>query len=249
MYKGTLALPQRNALVAAITAATTLTEPACELTAAITAITSAAIGAVQQYENDTAAERQAVLKEVAVHSARVALYTWCLARAVELDGRRVADRDVSAELLAVASLFHDIGKVAVPASLLAKPGRLTPEELLRVQTHTLLGARMIDGLAGSVADPLRRLIAKVCECHHERWDGSGYPCARSGRRIPYGARLVAICDTYDAIVHDRVYAKSRSHATAMRILSEGRAVLFDPDVVDVMLSIGSDFLALERQIR
>lgn len=212
-------------------------------------VTTAVAAASQAHQGGTASQRAAVWKEVVAHSARVAFYTWCLARAMESTGRRSEDRGASAERLTIAALVHDVGKVAGLARLLTKPDRLTPAEFRSVQAHTVLGARIIDSAGPSIANPLRRIIAQVCAFHHERWNGSGYPTGRSGHRIPYCARLVSICDTYDAIVHDRVYAKSRSHAAAMKIIVDARGVLFDPDIVDAMLTVEPAFRVWKPQAR
>lgn len=245
MYNSILSQPEHTAAYAGAWETIKPSRLPHGLTVDIGAISAAASTPARGWKIGKAAERETVLTEVSVHSARVACYTWHLARAIEAGASRFEDRDASPELLALAALVHDIGKAAVSPSLLAKPGRLTPEEFERVQTHTLLGVRIIDRMALSIANPLRRIMGEACKCHHERWDGSGYPAGLSGNRIPYGARVVSVCDTYDAIVHNRVYAKARSHDTAMQIISDGRGILFDPDIVDMMLAVGPFFQGLQ----
>lgn len=219
--------------------------PERDMTAGFAAFRAVAVATARERQSGTAAERASVLAEVSAHSARVALYTWWLTRAIEAGGSRIGDPDASAGPLALAAMFHDIGKMAVSAHLLALPRRLRAEEFARVKAHTILGAGLIESMASDAANPLRRIVVEVCEGHHERCDGSGYPHGLSGSWIPYSARIVSVCDTYDAVVHKRVYASGRSHDTAMQIISDGRGTLFDPDIVDTMLAVGPVFRDLQ----
>jgi putative two-component system response regulator len=101
----------------------------------------------------------------------------------------------------LAAPMHDIGKMAIPDAILCKPGKLTPNELATMQTHARLGARL---LAGS-RSPVLRMAHDIALCHHERWDGNGYPSGLKGIEIPEAARIVAVVDVYDALSHNRVY--------------------------------------------
>jgi HD-GYP domain-containing protein (c-di-GMP phosphodiesterase class II) len=109
-----------------------------------------------------------------------------------------------AELQAVqtAALLHDIGKLAVPEHILAKPGPLTPEEFQKVRIHPQIGAEII----GSVPFPYP--VAPLILNHHERWDGNGYPAGRKGEQVPLGARVLGLIEFYDALTSDRPYHKA-----------------------------------------
>jgi putative two-component system response regulator len=147
------------------------------------------------------------------------------------------DERCDPQLLALAALFHDIGKLVVPEDILEKPKRLTREEFRIIQTHTVAGAAMFAQTSVDISWAAKHTVEEICRFHHERWDGSGYPEGRSGCDIPFGARVVAICDTYDAMVHERAYSHARSHESAHAMIAQGRGVLFDPYLADVFLAM------------
>ncbi|HYY33072.1 MAG TPA: HD domain-containing phosphohydrolase [Gaiellaceae bacterium] len=153
------------------------------------------------------------------HSQRVQRY------AVELAKTLAADlaADPSAEY---GFLLHDVGKIGIPDRVLQKPGPLTDEEQVLMRTHTILGEQMLGGVAFLEGPGL-----EVVRCHHERWDGGGYPDGRAGTDIPLGARIFAVADTLDAMTSDRPYRKAgRWHDAGSEILAQsGRQ--FDPTVV------------------
>lgn len=137
------------------------------------------------------------------------------------------------DLIRRAAPLHDVGKIGIPDAILLKPGRLTAKERRVMQTHTTIGAAM---LAGG-RSPLVQLAEMIARCHHERWDGSGYPNGESGEQIPTAARIVAVADFLDALTHDRPYRRAWSvDKTFAAILGE-RAHHFDPQVVDALLAL------------
>jgi len=133
--------------------------------------------------------------------------------------------------LELGALLHDIGKIGVPSSILAKPGRLSSSERAVIEMHPVLGERIIAPI-----DRLQEVRGIVRHCH-ERWDGRGYPDGLSGEDIPLEARIIFVCDAYHAMTTDRPYRRRLSRREAIRRLSEGAGSQFDPNVVEVALRV------------
>ncbi len=157
------------------------------------------------------------------HTARVARTTRLLALALKLSPDQ-------ADLLALAAPLHDIGKIGIPDAVLLKPGKLTDDEFAVMKTHAQVGANM---LAGS-GSPVLQAATQIAQHHHERWDGTGYPHGLRGKRIPLGARIVAVADTLDALTHERPYKAAWSLRDALREIFSQSARQFDPRVVDAL---------------
>lgn len=158
------------------------------------------------------------------HSERVTAYTMLLA-----DAMGVAEED--RYHIERGALLHDIGKIGIPDRILLKAGPLSPEEWEEMKRHPIIGYRMcsrIDFLQGA---------AKIVLHHHERWDGSGYPDGLAGEDIPLGARIFAIADALDAMITERPYRQAISFEEAAAEIARNRGTQFDPQVVDVFLSI------------
>jgi diguanylate cyclase (GGDEF)-like protein len=130
-----------------------------------------------------------------------------------------------------AAELHDIGKVAVPRSILDKPGKLDAEEWTFIARHTIIGERIL-GAASAL-----RPVATLVRASHEHYDGNGYPDGLSGREIPLGARIVSVCDAYDAMTSDRPYQRSLSHDDALAELRRCAGTQFDPAVVDAFCRV------------
>jgi response regulator RpfG family c-di-GMP phosphodiesterase/signal transduction histidine kinase len=161
------------------------------------------------------------------HSRRVALLSEQLGRQLQLS-------DQECEMIKIAAVLHDIGKIGIPESILQKPGPLTPEEMAVIKTHPLMGYRILE----SVKD-----LAEVNRCilgHHERFDGSGYPARHMGMEIPLSSRVVAVSDTYDAMTSTRVYRKGLGHRRAIDELQKYSGLQFDPDCVRAFLKMYAD---------
>jgi HD-GYP domain-containing protein (c-di-GMP phosphodiesterase class II) len=143
--------------------------------------------------------------------------------------------------LELGALFHDIGKIGIPTSILLKPGPLTPDERRVIETHPELGERILE--------PIERLaeVRTIVRGCHERWDGGGYPDGRAGEEIPIEARIVFVCDAFHAMTTDRPYRKRLSNDEARYRLREAAGTQFDPEVVDVFLSISWDASEDEAQ--
>ncbi|HUY35857.1 MAG TPA: HD domain-containing phosphohydrolase [Pirellulales bacterium] len=144
----------------------------------------------------------------------------------------------------LAAPMHDLGKIGIPDAILRKPGKLTRDEMAVMQTHTLLGAKM---LAGSTT-PVLRMAQEIALCHHERWDGGGYPTGLAGLEIPETARIVAIVDFYDALSHDRVYRPAFPEAEVVRMMRDGRGTHFDSRLVDIFLSLLPEMRAIAQAV-
>lgn len=131
--------------------------------------------------------------------------------------------------------LHDIGKIGIPDSILRKPDKLTESEFQEIKTHTQIGYNLIKELDVSP------IISNLVKYHHEKWNGSGYPCGLVGEEIPKEARIVALADVYDALRQKRVYKKSFSHEKTIAIIKEEKGKHFDPNVVDAFLEVQYDF--------
>ena len=158
------------------------------------------------------------------HVRRVQAYATALARAL-----RMPEPEVQA--VSTAALLHDIGKLAVPDHILAKPGPLTPEELQKVRLHPQMGAAILKSV------PFPYPVTPFILSHHERWDGRGYPAGLKGEEIPLGARVVCVVDYYDALTSDRPYHEALSEAQAVALLKQEAGNIFDPHVVDTFVRI------------
>ncbi len=151
--------------------------------------------------------------------------------------RRLGLAEEKARRIEAASVLHDIGKVGIDKTILNKPGPLDEREWVLMRKHTVIGWRLLDG----PPSPLLRCARQIALHHHERWDGSGYPHTLAGERIPLAARIVMLCDQYDALRSLRPYKEPWDHETTRRILLEGnertRPEHFDPRLLELFRSI------------
>lgn len=137
--------------------------------------------------------------------------------------------------IAVASMLHDIGKLAIPDEILNKPQVLTNEEFEIMKTHTLKGADMLASLdTCSMYPRFFRTTCDVCRWHHERWDGGGYPDGLKGEQIPIAAQVVSLADTYDALTSERVYKSAVPHERAMEMILHGECGAFNPLLIECL---------------
>jgi len=158
------------------------------------------------------------------HIGRVQIYATALARELGLSGWDV-------QAVKTAALLHDIGKLAVPEHILAKPGPLTAEEFQKVRVHPQVGADIIASV------PFPYPVAPLILHHHERWDGRGYPAGLKGEEIPRGARILCLVDYYDALTSDRPYHKPMSEDAAVALIEQEGGKALDPDVVQAFLRV------------
>lgn len=157
---------------------------------------------------------------------------------------------MTVDQMAQAAPLHDIGKIAIPDHILLKPGPLTPDEFLVMQTHTVQGYRILEQARKSMgeANPLLIHAAQITRHHHERWDGGGYPDGLVGEAIPLAARLMAVADVYDALRSTRPYKGPFSHEESMGHIRAGRGSQFDPDLVDACVSMQDIFAEIAASL-
>jgi response regulator RpfG family c-di-GMP phosphodiesterase len=156
------------------------------------------------------------------HSDRVALYARLIAQGMQL-------KESEIETVVQAGLMHDVGKIGIRYEKLNKPGKLTPEEVAMFRTHPAKGKRILEPI------PFMRDLIPGCWCHHESFDGGGYPQALMGENIPLLGRIVAVADTYDAMTSDRSYRKALPHEVAIAELERCSGSQFDPAIVEIFL--------------
>jgi HD-GYP domain-containing protein (c-di-GMP phosphodiesterase class II) len=177
--------------------------------------------------------------ETGDHLERITAYSSLLAMAARNHPRfREQISPAFVRLIGLSSALHDIGKVGVEDRILLKPGKLDPDERLQMQEHTTIAGECLGEIARRVGDSSFLQMARdIAVAHHERWDGSGYPAGLAGTAIPLSARIVAIADVYDALSTRRVYKDAIPHEECLRIISGDSGKHFDPDLVEVFLSI------------
>lgn len=181
--------------------------------------------------------------ETSQHLQRIGIFVKILGERLKKDspyGGYMKAQNNYIEDLVHASVLHDIGKIAVSDGILLKPGALADEEFDIIKTHTTIGS---DILTSADLQFQKRvgtqsyltLAQTVARAHHEKWDGSGYPDGLAGEDIPLAARIVALCDVYDAVTSDRIYKKAWSHEEAVQMIRKNRGIHFDPVITDAFL--------------
>lgn len=191
------------------------------------------------------------------HARRVGEYAMALYdRYATKKGVSLAERNMKKEAFRAAAILHDVGKAGVSGNILAKNGYYTPDEKLLMFRHTVYGARLFPG-SESLYD---RIAREVTLNHHERWDGSGYPGrisdvdkdpiefgpGKKGKEIPLSARIVAICDVYDALISPRPYKEAWTSDAAIQYVRSKSDKLFDPELVSIFLEMKDTLEAIFR---
>jgi putative nucleotidyltransferase with HDIG domain len=156
------------------------------------------------------------------HSQKVSAYAALIAEALGMG-------DLEIEEIRLGGVLHDIGKVAIPENILNKNGPLNPDEWDTMKSHVTFGSKILEPLV-----PLAR-IREMVEHHHEFFDGSGYPHALTGEKIPLGARIIAVADAYDTITSDRTYKKARAASEALAELERCANAQFDGKIVEAFV--------------
>jgi putative two-component system response regulator len=177
--------------------------------------------------------------DTGLHIQRIGLYCETLAARLGMSGQF---RDE----IFYASPMHDIGKIAIPDHILLKPGAFTAPEWEIMKTHTTAGAKIL----GERKSPYLKMGAEIALNHHERWDGGGYPNGLAGEAIPLPARIMYVCDIYDALRCKRPYKPALDHATAIEIITrgDGRTLPehFDPAILHAFLDAREEFHEIYR---
>ncbi len=164
------------------------------------------------------------------HLERIRRYTHMLATGAGL-------RHNAATLISFSSILHDVGKIALPESILKKTGNFEPAEYKIAEHHTVEGARLLSG-SGSAILQTGEIIART---HHERWDGSGYPQGLEGEAIPISGRIVALADVFDALMTERPYKTHMPPEAASELIKGSSGTLFDPKLVAIFVDRVQDF--------
>ncbi|MDQ6961499.1 MAG: response regulator [Mariprofundaceae bacterium] len=166
--------------------------------------------------------------DTGAHVARISHYCKHLSKILGMDKHFCDD-------IFYASPMHDIGKIGIPDHILLKPGSFTPEEWKIMQSHTIIGAKILE----NVTSPYLQMGRRIALSHHERWDGGGYPHGLEGEGIPIEARIMQVCDVYDALRSKRPYKELMDHDTVMSMLSQqtsqSDAFQFDPNILNVFI--------------
>ncbi len=179
------------------------------------------------------------------HLIRIKTYTKMITQFLATDSKykEVIDYRFIQDIEKYSEL-HDIGKVAIEDGILLKPGKLTELEFEIMKKHTLYGGRVLRDADASIQKGRSKIFQmgiEIAECHHEKWNGGGYPHGISGDSIPLSARIVAAADVFDALTSERPYKRAFSFEDAFKILQDGRSESFDPEIIDVMIKNKSAF--------
>ena len=188
-------------------------------------------------------ERLAILAEykdkvTARHIQRMSEYSAVIARGLNLPPAEV-------ELILHASRMHDVGKIAVPESILRKPAELDSNEWKVMRQHSVIGSRILEKSSSQILQA-GRVIALH---HHERWDGAGYPAGLSGSDIPLWGRICAVADVFDAVTSERPYKPAFPNEEALQLLRDGKGKHFDPRVIDVFFDCLDEILAIQDKYK
>ncbi|MCG8422738.1 MAG: response regulator [Proteobacteria bacterium] len=168
------------------------------------------------------------------HSERVAQYSGLIAHGLSLPEEEVKQ-------IVKSGSMHDIGKIGIPSDMINKPGRLTEEEWRKFREHPDKGKRILEPV------PCMHGLINGCWCHHERFDGNGYPRGLSGQNIPLEGRIVAIADAYDAMTKDRAYRRALPHAVAVEEIERCKGTQFDPEIAEVFLRVIEEWRKERRE--
>lgn len=188
-------------------------------------------------------------EETGFHLERVSHYTRLLARDIAKHHPELGLSLSMADEIALVSPLHDVGKVAIPDSILHKPGSLDPEEWEVMKTHTTIGGKMLKEIYDRNGSVYLWLAYQIALCHHERWNGKGYPAALAGEDIPISARIMALADVFDALNSKRCYKDPFPYQKVKSIILEERGEHFDPKVVDSFLRQEDACLAIKERFQ
>lgn len=224
---------------------------------------SAAIALLSQYHQEQRNQAQEAIilalatlseyrdPETGAHLKRLQHYCSYLAK--HLRGEPDFHEEITDSFIADlsrSSPLHDIGKVGIPDHILCKPGKLTADEFEIMKNHAAIGGDTLKQIVLDGHDhSFLRMGMEIAYCHHEKWDGSGYPNALQGERIPLSARILALADVYDALTSQRVYKPAFSHEKAASMIAEGRGGHFDPAVVDAFFACQDAFKITAAELK
>lgn len=189
------------------------------------------LGAIVEYRNLESGE----------HIQRVKGYTNLLAEKFSVMYPEYnLDKDSIATIISTSAL-HDLGKIAIPDSILLKPGRLTKDEFEYMKSHTIRGCEILDTMSIGWDENIKKTAREIIRHHHERYDGKGYPDGLKGDDIPISAQLVSLADVYDALVSERCYKDAYTTEEAYHMIISGECGVFSPKLMEIFRIIRKDF--------
>lgn len=184
-----------------------------------------------EFKHEESGEHVRRLRAITIHLLRHTAF-----------GKGLANREI--DLIGMAAITHDVGKIAIPDHILTKPGRLTEEEFEIMKTHTSKGADLLSSITPLRDQAFYAYAHDVALHHHERWDGRGYPDRLMGDEISIGAQVVALADVYDALVSKRCYKSPYSFDEAVKLIISGQCGAFNPQLLRCFLSVENDLRSL-----
>ena len=180
------------------------------------------------------------------HILRIRQFTKILLEEVRRTCPAYGLTEQSVAIISSAAALHDIGKIAIPDSILMKPGRLTDDEWKIMETHSLVGCRILDSLSSLPDKDYLRYAHNICRYHHERWDGHGYPEGLAGEDIPICAQVVGLADAYDALTTSRTYKDAFSFPRAVNMILRGECGAFSPKLLECFERVSCQYEDLAR---
>lgn len=177
------------------------------------------------------------------HIGRIKGYTEIITNRMMKDYPELGITESIAKVIISASALHDIGKIAIPDSILNKPGKLTNDEFDFVKSHTIRGGDIVNSISGIWDEDYARICYEICRYHHERYDGRGYPDHLKGDDIPISAQCESIADVYDALVTESVYRAAYSKEEAFNMIMRGESGVFSPMLLESFKKSREEFEA------
>lgn len=187
--------------------------------------------------------------ESGMHVIHIQSFTKLILNHLVKNMHRIIMSDNEIDLICIASALHDVGKIAIPDSILNKPGRFTDEEFAIMKTHSAVGDEILSQVTKFQDEPLLKTARQIARWHHERYDGRGYPDGIKGNEIPIGAQVVALADVYDALTSERCYKKAFTHEKAIEMILNGECGAFNPVLLECLKELDTQIQhALEEDI-
>lgn len=175
------------------------------------------------------------------HIQRVKGYTQILAKAFAKLYPEYGLTKEQIDVIVAASALHDIGKIAIPDSILLKPGKLTDDEFDYMKSHTLRGCEILESMKKNWDEDYQKASYEICRSHHERYDGRGYPDGLKEDEIPVSAQLVSVADVYDALINERCYKAAFSKEEAFYMIINGECGVFSPKLMEAFRAVRRQF--------
>ncbi len=181
--------------------------------------------------------------ESGTHIQRVKAFTSILAKRVQTELPEYNLTDHTVNLIISASPLHDVGKISIPDAILLKPGRLTPEEFDVMKSHCEKGRDLLEKMRDKWSEEYAEVVSDIAYCHHEKWDGKGYPQGLKGNEIRISAEIVSVADVYDALTTKRVYKDAIPSEEAFNMITGGQCGTYSEQLMEVFASCKEEFAA------